>query len=248
MTESYFISDLHLKEEDEQKRTAFLCLCDYLAQSGATRLFILGDFFHYWINIPKVVMDIYAPVLEGLEKLARHGVELHYFVGNHDFLFRSLGDCFEHMQIYSEGAVVELGRRRFYIQHGDDLCRDDWKYRLTKPIFQSATLEKGFGLLPEEKQLGFARWMTREKESEDSRKVPSNLHVSLPYCSRLIERYSVEGIVHGHVHTCSRREIDLESRKATLISVGPWDENERPVWKYNEENNVWTCGKWQENE
>ena len=56
-----------------------------------------------------------------------------------------------------------------------------------------------------------------------------------------IERYQVEGIVHGHTHKNSMRTLEVGDRSAILLNIGPWEGTERPVWRFRED-----IGNWEE--
>ena len=80
-----FISDLHLAEERPAANERFIGFIEERARS-ADALYILGDFFEYWIGDD----DLEAPfngVMAGLlAGLARGGVPVYVMHGNRDFL------------------------------------------------------------------------------------------------------------------------------------------------------------------
>lgn len=239
MSDSYFVSDLHLTRDSRDRSEAFIALCARLAEQGAARLFLLGDIFHYWLKAEQICLRDFASVLNALRALSGTGTEIHYFIGNHDFLFRFPSDWRDSFALYPRGTIFTLGRRRFYICHGDELCRADWGYRLTNPILRSRVTEAAFSLLPEQVQERIARFLTQKSREMVQKKPKATLRASLPYCRRLIERHQVEGIIHGHVHKNAFQTIEIARGSAVILSVGPWTDGERPVWRYRDEEDRW---------
>ena len=92
---SFFVSDLHFglldsksEKQRERKFVEFLNFC----KSKTDKLFILGDLFDYWFEYKRVIQKGYFRTFTALQNLVETGIEVHYFIGNHDFMHR---DFFE---------------------------------------------------------------------------------------------------------------------------------------------------------
>lgn len=122
----YFLSDAHLgslvvKDPNEHQQR----LVHLLEQMGkdATAIFLLGDIFDFWFEYfwRDKSKSAYAPTINCLRQLTSQGIDVHFFIGNHDIwtygqLARETG-----MTIHREPYTTTLCGKRFYMAHGDGL-------------------------------------------------------------------------------------------------------------------------------
>ena len=80
-----FISDLHLSEERPAANERFFSLLEK-RRASADALYILGDFFEYWIGDDDLAYPFNAVIAGALRELSRSGVPLYFMHGNRDFL------------------------------------------------------------------------------------------------------------------------------------------------------------------
>ncbi|MBQ0102959.1 MAG: UDP-2,3-diacylglucosamine diphosphatase [Prevotellaceae bacterium] len=140
----YFISDAHLGSRAMQhQRTQERRLVRFLDQikDKAEAIYMLGDMFDFWFEYDDVVPRGFTRFLGKLSELTDSGVDIHYFVGNHDmwmddYLTRECGVIIHH-----EPCLIEIHGKEFYLAHGHDQDVDpnDWKSRLMFNIFESKT-------------------------------------------------------------------------------------------------------------
>ena len=83
----YFISDAHLgswaiSHRRMQERRLVRFLDDI--KDKAQAVYMLGDMFDYWYEYKYVVPKGYTRFLGKISELTDSGVEVHYFIGNHD--------------------------------------------------------------------------------------------------------------------------------------------------------------------
>ena len=83
----YFASDLHLGAPDYesslQREKAFVQWLDQIS-ADASDLYLLGDIFDMWFDYKRVVPRGYVRLLGKLAELSDAGLQIHYFIGNHD--------------------------------------------------------------------------------------------------------------------------------------------------------------------
>ena len=99
MKNVYFLSDAHLGSRAiEHGRTQERRLVNFLdsIKHKASAVYLLGDMFDFWYEFRLVVPKGYTRFLGKLSELTDMGVEVHYFIGNHDiwcgdYLQRSAG-------------------------------------------------------------------------------------------------------------------------------------------------------------
>ena len=137
----YFTSDNHLGAPDNtsslvRERLFVKWLGEIKPKAKA--LFILGDLFDVWFEYKTVVPKGFVRVLGKLAELSDEGIEIHYFVGNHDmwmidYLEKEIG-----AKVYFNPQVIELGDKLFFIGHGDGLGPKDKGYkRMKKTVSKS---------------------------------------------------------------------------------------------------------------
>lgn len=239
MTDYYFISDQHLPTEPDERHRTAVTLFERLSQRADSRLVILGDFFHFWFNRPLFRERYYRDVLGALIALVQGGVEIDFFAGNHDFLFRSCEGLPLGFRIHPTGKIMKLGSQRYYVTHGDDLCRADWAHRAVRPIIRSKAVEALANQLPDSCLERIAHALSSSSKQLTRRQPQRLFKVSLPFCRKTVERFSLEGIVHGHIHQNSLRVLDVAGREIMLLCVGPWEQEPFPVWKWESATGQW---------
>ena len=118
----YFISDLHLgaktlksPQNAEKRVVAWL---DSVKES-ASAIYLLGDILDYWFEYRCVVPRGFTRFFGKIAELTDRGVEVHWFIGNHDiwifdYLPTELG-----VIVHKESYMAELCGKRFYMGHGD---------------------------------------------------------------------------------------------------------------------------------
>ena len=83
----YFTSDHHFgaptKAASKPREERFISWLDHIKQD-ADVLFILGDLFDFWFEYKYVIPKGFTRVLGKLAELSDQGIEIHFFVGNHD--------------------------------------------------------------------------------------------------------------------------------------------------------------------
>ena len=88
---AFFLSDLHFglfpREEEKDRERRFVEFLEF-TKSNADKLFIVGDLFDYWFEYKRVIQKGYFRLFTALQDLTEAGVEVHYIIGNHDFMHR----------------------------------------------------------------------------------------------------------------------------------------------------------------
>ena len=140
MKQVYFISDAHLgswaidhKRMQERRLVRFLDDIKDKAQA----IYMLGDMFDYWYEFKYVVPKGYTRFLGKISELTDMGIEVHYFIGNHDiwtygYLEEECG-----MTVHYKPITTEIYGKVFYLAHGDGLGDPDGKFKLLRRIFHN---------------------------------------------------------------------------------------------------------------
>ncbi len=150
MNKYYFISDAHLgsramtdPEENQQKLVNLL----RVMEDDAAGVILLGDIFDFWFEYlwecypAKPETDaippskrFFAPVLQQLRRMTDKGIEVHFFIGNHDIwtfggLARMTG-----VTVHRRGEEITLNGKRCYLAHGDGLVPSGYIDALPKSV------------------------------------------------------------------------------------------------------------------
>ena len=224
----YFLSDAHLGSRAltsgrtrERRLVRFLDSIKHKADS----VWMLGDMFDFWFEYRQVVPKGHVRFLGKLAELTDMGVEVHYFLGNHDlwckdYLARECG-----VIIHREPLTVELGGRVFHLAHGDGLGDRDRKFRFLRHIFHSPFCQKAFACLHPDHavRLGLG-WACRSRLSHEAEGEPrfmGEANEPLIAYSRdyLTQHPDVSYFLYGHRHI----ELDFPlSDTSRLFIIGDW--------------------------
>ena len=145
MKNVYFISDAHLGSRAiPHARTQERRLVNFLdgIKDKAAAVYMLGDMFDFWYEFKMVVPKGYTRFLGKISELTDRGVEVHFFIGNHDIW---CGDYLEKecgVTIHRQPLNCEIYGKEFYLAHGDGLGDKDWKFKLLRNMFHSKTHAK----------------------------------------------------------------------------------------------------------
>ena len=139
----YFVSDAHLGslafDNDSYREKKLVAWLDSI-KDYASDIYLLGDMFDFWYEYKYVVPKGFVRFLGKLAELSDSGINLHFFIGNHDiwtygYLEKEIG-----MKIYKEPLIINLNGKTFYLAHGNGLGKQPLSVRLIERIFHSEIL------------------------------------------------------------------------------------------------------------
>lgn len=227
----YFITDAHLGAgADTLQREKELCQLLERMKEDAAMVIFLGDMFDFWFTYRHVVPKGFTRLFGQMAQLADAGVELHYFIGNHDmWMFHYLEEEMT-ITMHDDPAVLEYDGKRFLIGHGDGLGHLDHTYDCLRWIFRNRVNQKLFSSLPEWMTFGIASGWSQKKRSTRLRKKPEILEYQgddregiVLYCRERMMKEYFDYCVFGHRHTPLVKEIAADNGTATTyVNVGDW--------------------------
>ena len=228
MKSVYFLSDAHLGSwAIDHRRTQERRLVRFLdsIKDKAMAIYLLGDMFDFWNEYKYVVPKGYTRFLGKISELTDMGIEVHYFIGNHDiwtygYLEEECGVILHHKPL-----TTEIFDKVFYLAHGDGLGDPDTNFKLLRKIFHSPTCQVLFNSI--HPRWGMWLGMSWAKHSRmkriDGKEVPY-MGEDKEYLIQFTKEYmktheDVDYFIYGHRHI----ELDLVlSRKARLMILGDW--------------------------
>jgi len=217
---SLFISDLHLTEERPEANERFIGFLEDKAR-GADALYILGDFFEYWIGDDDIAEPFNAVVAGLLRDLSRKQ-QLYLMHGNRDFLIGERFCAATGAQLLQDPTVAEIEGVKTLLMHGDTLCTDDvdyqaWRRTARNPAFQADFLSKS---LPERRRLIL---QMREKSKEVVQGKPAEImDVNGDAVREVLRRHDVRRLIHGHTHRPGRHAIEVDGRRCERWVLPDW--------------------------
>ena len=216
MTQSLFISDLHLSEDTPHIEQGLTTLLKQQGEIG--RLFLLGDIFEAWIGD-----DDDSPLVlrfaEAMKGIADAGTQIYFTRGNRDFLVgQKYLDQFG-AKLMGDSVCVDIAGESTLLMHGDLLCSDDVDYLAFRAIahnrdWQADMLSKSL----EERRALAKRLRIMSKEAA-SNKAEDILDVNHETVRSVMAEHGVKRLIHGHTHRPCRHPL----QNAERIVLGDWN-------------------------
>ena len=216
-----FISDLHLTEERPEANERFIALLEDQGRA-ADALYILGDFFEYWIGDDDLGEPFNAVVAGLLKDLTGHGVPVYLMHGNRDFLIGEGFCAATGASLLPDPTDAEIGAVKTLLVHGDTLCTDDveyqaWRRKARDPAFQAAFLAKS---LAERRQtVSQMREKSRQVVQEKTAEI---MDVNDDAVRQAMRSAGVRRLIHGHTHRPGRHELDIDGERGERWVLPDW--------------------------
>jgi len=218
---SLFISDLHLIQDRPAANERFFEFLEKQAR-GAAALYILGDFFEYWIGDDDLADPFNAVIAGLLRDLTRSGTPLYLMHGNRDFLLGERFCAATGGQLLEDPSVIDFGKEKLLLMHGDTLCTDDLDYQNWRRTARSAAWQKEFlsKSIPERRA---AVMGLREKSIEVVKAKPADImDVNAGAVEEAFRRHGVKRLIHGHTHRPGRHALKVDGRACERWVLPDW--------------------------
>jgi UDP-2,3-diacylglucosamine hydrolase len=216
-----FISDLHLTEERPEATERFIAFLEDKARA-AEALYILGDFFEYWIGDDDLGEPFNAVVAGLLADLTRRGVPVYLMHGNRDFLIGERFCAATGARLLQDPVVQTIQGEKTLLVHGDTLCTDDldyqaWRRKARDPAFQADFLAKP---LPERRRaVGQMREKSKQVVQEKTAEI---MDVNDEAVRQALRRHGVRRLIHGHTHRPGRHALEVDGQRCERWVLPDW--------------------------
>ena len=218
-----FISDLHLSAERPEITALFL---DFLktraVQSEA--LYILGDFFEYWIGDEAIAQVEYAAIVAGLAELSTGGVAVHLMHGNRDFLLGAEFCRATGAHLLNDPSVIDLYGTPTLLMHGDLLCTDDVEYQQVRKTLRAPAFIADFLSKPIPVREQIVRGYRAQSKAVTAQKAADIMDVNEQTVRETLQAHGVHDMIHGHTHRPADHRFDLGGKPARRVVLGDWYE------------------------
>lgn len=222
----YFLSDFHLGVPDAaaslQREKLVVQFLDSI-KADAHTIFLVGDMFDFWFEYRKVVPRGHVRLLGKLAELSDSGIQLHFFVGNHDMWMRNYFQQELNITVYFKPQIFTFNDRSFYIGHGDGLGPGDHGYKMMKKVFRNPVCQWLFSILPPAIGMGVAHYFSRKsrggQEHSEEKFLGEEKEWLIIYSKSILEKEKHHFFVFGHRHLPIDYRLSTESR---YINLGEW--------------------------
>jgi UDP-2,3-diacylglucosamine hydrolase len=217
------VSDLHLAPERPAMVDRFRRFVAGDAR-GASALYILGDFFEYWLGDDDAADPLNAALLADLGALAASGVDVALMHGNRDFLFGAATASSFGIRLLADPTVVDLCGVRTLLMHGDTLCTDDLSYQRYRSIVRRPAVQRAFLALPRAARAAVGRGLRRTSEAHTQLKRPVIMDVNRGAVAAALREHGYPRLIHGHTHRPARHEHLVDGHTCERWVLPDWYE------------------------
>ncbi len=217
-----FISDIHLGTKACQAEI----LLDFLKHSDAETYYLVGDVVDFWrvsrgAHWPQAQND----VIQKLLRKVRKGAKVVYVPGNHDDALRGYcGANFGGIELARKAVHETVDGRRFLIIHGDEfdvvVRYARWLAFLGDSAYVLALgINTHFNWV--RRRLGMPYWSLSAYLKYKVKRAVNYIGEFETALAQEARRNGANGVICGHVHHASMREID----GIQYVNTGDWVES-----------------------
>ncbi len=135
----YFLSDAHLGsraiENPQAHQQTLIDMLQSMARD-ARAIYLLGDIFDFWCEYfwQDKSKELYRPFLKTLRKITNQGIEIHFFIGNHDIWTFGWLEKETGIVVHRKHESVEINGKKVFLAHGDGLVPSHYIEQLPKKV------------------------------------------------------------------------------------------------------------------
>lgn len=222
----YFASDQHFGVPDLQqsriREEKFIRWMDSI-KKNAQVLFLMGDLFDFWHEWKFVVPKGYIRVLGKLAELKDAGIDIYFFVGNHDLWMKNYFEDELGIPVFFEKKYYEINSNQFLLAHGDGLGPGDKGYKRMKKVFTNPIAQWAFRWLHPDIAMKIANYMSQKNKMisgvEDQKFLGEDKEFLILYSKEKLKTEKIDYFVYGHRHL--PMVLDLQ-KGAKYINLGDW--------------------------
>ena len=228
-TKIYFASDAHLGARSHKDPLAVeRKLVRWLdsIKADAKAVWFLGDMFDYWYEYKYVVPKGFTRFLGKLAELSDSGIEIHFFIGNHDVWMFDYLPAEIGATIHREPLTIDLLGKRFFLAHGDEVDNRSRSFQLIRWIFRNRICQILYSAIHPRWTFGFALGWSLNSRKKGLKKATETAYQgeSSEYLVQFAKSYlkthsDIHFFIFGHRHIM----LDLMlSRTSRILIAGDW--------------------------
>ncbi|MCW0486502.1 UDP-2,3-diacylglucosamine diphosphatase [Riemerella anatipestifer] len=222
----YFASDQHFgaptPEASKLREQKFVQWLEDI-RHDAQVLFLMGDLFDFWHEWQFVVPRGFVRVLGKLAELKDQGIDLYFFVGNHDLWMKDYFEKELGIPVFFEKRYATINGKRFLLAHGDGLGPGDKGYKRMKKVFTNPLAQWLFKWLHPDISMRLALYLSQKNKmisgEEDKEFLGEDREFLIRYSKEKLKAEHIDYFVFGHRHL----PMILEVRAgASYVNLGDW--------------------------
>lgn len=222
----YFASDQHFgipnATESRKREDRFIRWMDEI-KADAQIIFLMGDLFDFWHEWKYVVPKGYIRVLGKIAELKDSGIEIYFFVGNHDLWMKNYFQEELDIPVFFEKQYFEINNRQFLLAHGDGLGPGDKGYKRMKKVFTNPLAQWAFRWLHPDIAMRIANYMSQKNKmisgDEDKQFLGEDKEFLILYSKEKLKTEKINYFVYGHRHLPMVLDLSPDSK---YVNLGDW--------------------------
>lgn len=220
---TFIIADLHLSLK---RQDLFLALSNFYKRLNSNdRLFILGDFFDFFVGIDRRD-PLYLKIQELILLYKERGISTFFQCGNRDFLINAQAANFFNFSLLPDLYIEDTKEGKALFLHGDALCVNDPAFQRFRKFSKNKVILALFMALPFwlRKKIG-SHIREKSRNLEPIRTVAAHEQKLIhKEAQRLLTEHHCQILIHGHFHIFAdiQKAFGPQSRR---LGLGSWDKN-----------------------
>ncbi len=216
------LSDIHFGKADasaERAKEADVVSLLRHYQSEITQLYLLGDVFDHFIEYRHSIPKGFSRFLGTLADLSDSGIDLTYFLGNHDPWHKDYFTTEFGASIVTDGRIEDHGQHRVYLTHGDGKAGKRGVYKSLRPILRHrvpTTLYRY--VLPGDTGIGLARWSSRRFSAKETNM--RTVSLMRDFAAGVLKD-PVDIVIMGHCHHAELTDMS----DGIYLNTGSWHDD-----------------------
>ena len=225
----YFASDQHFgaptPELSKPREAKFLAWLDEI-KHDAQILFLMGDLFDFWHEWKYVVPKGYVRILGKLAELKDSGIDIYFFVGNHDLWMKDYLEEEIGIPVFFEKQYYEISGKNFLLAHGDGLGPGDKGYKRMKKLFTNPIAQWFFKWLHPDIAMKIAVYFSTKNKMisgvEDMKFLGEDKEFLILYSKEKLKSEKIDYFVYGHRHLPMILDLKIDENAANYVNLGDW--------------------------
>jgi len=222
----YFASDQHFgapsPSKSKTREERFVRWLENI-KSDAQVLFLMGDLFDFWHEWKHVVPKGYVRVLGKIAELKDAGIEIYFFVGNHDLWMENYFEEELGIPVFYNKQYYEIAGKNFLLAHGDGLGPGDKGYKRMKKLFTNPVARWFFRWLHPDIAMKIALYFSQKNKlisgEEDKAFLGEDKEFLILYAKEKLKTEKIDYFIFGHRHL--PLILDLENN-SKYVNLGDW--------------------------
>ena len=223
----YFASDQHFgaptPKKSKPREERFIRWLDEI-KTDCQVLFLMGDLFDFWHEWKFVVPKGYIRLLGKIAELKDSGIDIYFFVGNHDLWMRDYFQTELGIPVFFQKQICDISGKKFLLAHGDGLGPGDKGYKRMKKVFTNPFCQWLFKWLHPDIAMRIATYLSTKNKlisgEEDKEFLGEDKEYLILYSNKKLETEDFDYFVYGHRHL--PMVLDLKGGAAKYINLGDW--------------------------